>query len=289
MNFGDVLESYRLLQQRLVVHLGGEYPADVSVLPPSSATDELSFIRLVAWSYVLLQETCRVHIGFLKELPPLDSFGKALPHVAVLRTWTSHQLRFDKDRDVRVLADAQQWFRLACGASVPGNTEQWMRCFERLCDDMNRLLRGAIAACEHLDDATDGSRLVADLRGRIDRNWAAFKFDEVVRNCAIRFGYEGLDVVAFRQRQLDKWRTVVATAREDSMHRLLEQRVEADLLNLLESALPLTGQELLKKLGNATGEQLVACMLMLRGADRRTMSVSDLITVVESGFLTHSG
>jgi hypothetical protein len=264
MNFGAVAAKYQLLQQTLAVQVGPRYPQPINVLPPSGERDELSFVRLVAWSYVLVHETGRIHLAFLSQLPPLLDFGPILPHVRQLRTWTSHQLSLEKDRDQAILAGAQRWFRTTCSVGTPSKPPEWNRCFKRLCFELHELIGGAILACEAFQSETDGPRLAADLGQRLDRNWEAYRFDKVVEAAAARLGYGGLDPVAFRTRHLDSWRKVVMIAQEAAIERLLELRVEADLLGAMNNALPTTAREVLQRIAPCSPAELAATMLVLK-------------------------
>jgi hypothetical protein len=203
-------------------------------------------------------------LNFLKDLPPLNQFDRLLPHVPRLRTWISHNLSFSKDHDVETLRAAQAWFMRTCGTAIPIHAEQWRACFHRLCEDLAGLLLGAIAACDALDSQDDGPRLVEELKKRLDRNWDAYLFDGYVSRACDRLGYSGLDVVAFRQRNLDQWRRVVAVAEDGAIERLIQMRVEASLLDLMAHSLPAEAATILSNLDLDTPSQVATAMLIIR-------------------------
>lgn len=281
MTFGTVHGNYLSLKKRLTIHIGPTALAEITVEPPRGADDELSFIRLVSWAYVLIHENGKVPLNFLKQLPPLDKFGKLLPHVRGLRTLMSHNLSFDKSADVATMQTAISWFKRTCGSGTPTNSEQWGRCFSQLCNDLSALMSGAISACDNLDSVDDGPRLVADLKTRINLQWDAYLFDSYVEKASERLGFLGIDVVTFRSSHLDSWRKVVATSEDDSRSRLVTLRVEADLLNFMAGALPFTSDELQQHLNLNGPAELAAAMLMIRvQRDKGAFDLQDLIKIV---------
>lgn len=280
MSFADVQETHRQLSLRLRVHAGDRALGEVTVNIPTSDDDELSFLRLVVWSYVLLQETGRVALRFLKELPPFPS-GELLPEVSYLRTWATHNLLPDKDSDRKKLQLAWGWLKQACGSTRPTTPEDWRACFGRLCDNVADVLRNALAACEALDGPEDGPRLLDELRRRLDRNWDAHRFDVHVVDALSRLGFKGIEPVQFRMRHLDSWRKVVAAAQEDSIDRLLEQRIEKDLLDVMNSALPITAREVLERLSTEDPRELGVLMLAIRSRARlSTEGIGELLDAI---------
>lgn len=277
MTFGAVEEAYRQLRLRLQVQVGGGACAEITVAHPERANDELSFLRLVTWSYVLVQEAARVSLRFLKELPPFAP-GELLPEVAYLRTWAAHNLLPEKDSDSKKLRLAWAWLREACGVDRPRTEAEWGACFARLCGVVGEVLGNAIRACEAFDRQEDGPRLVTELKMRVDKNWDAYHFDSFVTAAATRFGYAGLDAVQFRRRHLDSWRRVVASASEDAPERLIVRRIEADLLDLMNDALPAEAREFVARLKLEDTRELTAFLLAVR---RRCATRDELGALLE--------
>lgn len=94
----------------------------------------------------------------------MSEFGKILPHVRWLRTWSSHNLHLDKNSDIKTMASAITWFKRTCGTGTPTTAEHWRMCFEQLCNDLVDLLEKAVDACDHLGSEEDGPRLIDDLK-----------------------------------------------------------------------------------------------------------------------------
>ncbi|SEK73205.1 hypothetical protein SAMN05444354_102192 [Stigmatella aurantiaca] len=282
MTFGAISVKHIQLRQRLAVHIGSNVLPDITILPPAGTDDELSFIRLVGWAYVLLQETGKVPLNFLKELPPMSSSDKLLPQVERLRTWTSHNLYFSKDHDLKILRGAQAWFKQYCGTGTPHSPVHWEACFNQLSGDVLAVLTGAISACDALDSEIDGPRLVESLQLRLNRNWEAFRFDAYVHKAMTQLGFQGIDVVSFRKRHLDSWRKLVATTEDFAIERLLTCRIESDVLALMADALPVNAQELLVNLGLKTPIDVAAAMLIIR--QQRSSESLDLPSLLQAIF-----
>ncbi|VWD24643.1 hypothetical protein BCO18175_05722 [Burkholderia contaminans] len=256
--------NYVRLRQRLSQHLDSTIP-EVNVPLPLGISDELSFYRLVIWGFIVVQESAKIHIKFLRELPPALDANPVLPELATLRTWIGHNLDFNKARDAAKMRSAQQWFRQHCGVGTPTNEQHWEACCSAIARHLTQVLDEAIAACDLLDTETDGKRLVSLLNERISRTWEAYRFDSYVSSAAERLGYRGIDVVELRKKRLDAWRKVLSVSEPASWDRLINQCIEKDLLDLMFSALPVTSLEVMDKLQLAQVSELAAAMLILRG------------------------
>ncbi|MBB1592551.1 hypothetical protein [Achromobacter sp. UMC46] len=264
MTFVMLHSSLTNLRRRLAVHVSPPL-AEITLEPPQGDSDELSFYRLVAWGYVMLNETAKVPLGFLKSLPPWSVASALLPHVGALRTATSHNLALDSTRDIKTLRSAADWFAKTCGAGTPVSPSQWKACFDALLIELSELLTLAIRTCDQLSDPIDGEQLVAQLQFRLDREWPAYKFDPYVERAVEKFGY-GLDPVALRSTRLTQWRKVVAAAQQDEIERVLTQRIEADVLEYMCNALPAPTEEIAELLQYTDKAALAAALLTLRAA-----------------------
>lgn len=277
-SFAEIQEAHRQLRLRLRVLAGENAFGEVTVNIPTNDDDELSFLRLVFWSYVLLQETGRVALRFLKELPPFSA-GELIPEVGYLRTWATHNLLPDRASDRRKLLLAWAWLRAACGSTAPTTPGEWRSCFKSLSDTVLDVLQQALLACEALDGPDDGPRLLDELHRRLDRNWEAHRFDERVVEAQKRLGFDGIEPVSFRSRHLESWRAIVAAADEGSIDRLLEQRIERDLLDLMNNALPLTAREILVHLPLEDPQTLG--LIMLAVINKTTLSKEALTELLQ--------
>ena len=281
MTPSDLSNRYQTLRTRVSVHCP-DGCAEISLRLPSDFGGELAFYRLVIWGYVLVNEAARVPLAFLAGLPPLKANRSFRDEMRRLRTYLTHNLGLSKARDQRTRAFVHRWFREACGHGSPEGAAHYAACCDRLAGRLRELLDGAIAACDLLDGPEDGPRLVADLRGRLEVDWEASRFDPLVEKCAARLGDPGIDLMDFRSRQLDKWREALSQADENERERVLEQRIEADLLAAIGDALPRIVREKLQQVA-ASAEATVAALLLLRETRRLgAMSLPQIIEFVSS-------
>lgn len=281
MNYGEVLNAFSLLRVRLAIHVGQEALPQITVASPISTDDEFSFVRLVSWAYVLMYETGRIPFGYLRQLPPWNQPSSVLlPHIRALRTWTSHNLALDEDADLATLRDAIAWFNRTCGTGTPATQTHWQQCFTTLCNDLVTVLNCAISACDAFEKPDDRDRLIDGLKKRLDRNWAAYRFDKVVSEAIERFGYRGIDVVKFRSRHLDAWRKIVAASLESDLDRNLRLRVETDILAMMGEALPITAEEFEALTAVTEKQAMVSMLLSLRCTPPASrMEVIDVLTI----------
>lgn len=267
MSFSRAHVAYLQLRRRLTACVSEDVLRDVTIEPPKDRVDELAFLRLVAWSYTVLHETAKLSLGVLRHLPPLrDQSGTLLPHVRALRTWTSHNLAFDSKTDVATIRSAIAWFRANCGTGTPSTDAHWSQCFDVLSNDIATLLEQAVRACDAFEDPIDGKGLKEEFERRLERNWEGFRFDAFVEAACKLLGYSGVDVVPFRNKHLKAWRDVVELSEPDAICPNLTKRVEADVLQLMGEAAPLTGEEFQAFLALSTVREIRACLSAFRGA-----------------------
>ncbi len=277
----ELSNLYRTLRIRVSIHCPNSC-AEISLPLPSNFGDELAFYRLVIWGYALVNEAAKIPLAFFTNLPPLKADNSLRNEISKLRTYVAHNLDMSKKRDQKTYAFVHRWFKEACGRGTPDQPAHYAACCDCLVDMLREVLNGAIEACDLLDDPEDGPRLIADLKDRIDLRWEAHRFDPIVETCAARLGNPGLDLLAIRSRHLEKWRDVLAQADENERERVLEQRIEADLLNAIGDALPRAIRENLQRVA-ARADATVAALLLLCEARRiGTMTLPQIIEHIGS-------
>ena len=277
----DLGNLYQTLRTRVSIHSPNGCD-EISLPLPADFGDELAFYRLVNWGYVLVNEAARIPLAFLTKLPPLRADNSFREEMSTLRTYVSHNLDIRKRRDQRTYAFVHGWFKEACGRGSPHSGAHYADCCAYLAGRLGEALGGAIEACDLLDDPQDGPRLIADLRVRMDLVWDAHRFDPIVAECAARLGNPGLDLLAIRSRHLDKWRRVLSEAEENERERVLEQRIEADLLEAIGDVLPQAVREQLQRVA-ANADATVAGLLLLRESRRLgAMTLPEIIEHVSS-------
>ena len=276
----DLGDLYQRLRIRVSTHSPNSC-VEISLMLPSDFGDELAFYRLVNWSYVLVNEAAKIPLAFLTKLPPLYSDNSFRREVSRLRTYVAHNLNLGRKRDQKTYAFVHRWFTQACGRGTPG-ADQYGDCCSHLAGRVHEALNGAIEACDLLDDPVDGPRLVADLNERVDLRWEAHRFDPLVAECAARLGNPGLDLLAIRSRHLERWRRVLSEADENERERVLEQRIEADLLKAIGDALPRTIRENLQRIAASVDATVAALLLLCEARRLGTMTLPEIIEFVSS-------
>ena len=281
MTPSDLSNLYQTLRARVSVHCP-DGCAEISLRLPSNFDGELAFYRLVMWGHALVNEAARIPLAFLAKLPPLKANRSFRYETSRLRTYLTHNLGLSQEGDQTTYAFVHRWFKEACGNGSPEDAAHYAACCAYLAGKFQDLLGGAIVACDLLDDPEDGPRLVADLRGRLEVDWEASRFDPLVKKCSVRLGDPGIDLIALRKMHLNKWREALSQADENEREGVLEQRIEADLLAAIGDALPRIVREKLQQVA-ASAEATVAALLLLRETRRLgAMSLPQIIDFVSS-------
>ncbi|MEP9347808.1 hypothetical protein [Xanthobacter sp. KR7-225] len=267
MTPAELANRYLQLRQRTDMHLRGAC-RDVSVPLPADFGDELAFYRLVNWAYVVLTEAGKLPIAFLISLPPLSTNSKLRTEVGSMRTFVAHNLDVMSPSDYKTRSFAHQWFRTACGVGTPMAASDFAKCCDYLATRLDRVLKGAIEACDSLDDPDEGPSLVTDLRNRIELQWDAHRFDPIVAEAAEAIGNPGLDLLAIRRRHLESWRKTLANADEGQRETALRLKIEATLIAEFADTLPSPVSEISARLAIAGPPVIVAALILLRDVRR---------------------
>ena len=257
------------LRRSLLNFVGENALAEISVRPPVGHSDEASFLRLVSWSYALIFEAGSIAIPYLIKLPSEDherqsSLLGTCQVVRCLRTWTSHNLGLS-EHDVSVSRDAMNWMRTACSNDSPTYSTEWTACFSKLCSEVSEVTKYCQYTVNNvLLSSADGEDILADLRGRIDRNWPAHKFDAIVGDICARFG-EKMDVKKFRQPRIHAWRKYIDSLSADSdLEYQARRRIESDVIDYFSNMLPIDGKDVMQYLGIEPGPQVSQALTYAR-------------------------
>ena len=281
MTPAELGNRYLQLRQRTDMHLQGAC-GEVSVPLPSDFGDELAFYRLVNWAYVVLAEAAKLPIAFLISLPPLSTTAKLRTEVGNMRTFVAHNLDVTSPSDYKTRSFAHRWFREACGVGTPFTPAHYARCCDYLAERLDGVLKGAIGACDALDDPDAGPSLASDLRSRIELQWDAHRFDPIVAEAATSIGNPALDLLAIRRRHLDAWRKTLAAADEENREKALRLKIEATLIAEFADTLPAPAAEITARLAVAGPPAIAAALIILRDVRRfAPMSVVEILAAIE--------
>lgn len=265
--------------------IGESAVSEITVRPPAREGDEASFLRLVAWSYVMVFEAGRVVVPYLMEMrvyrgEPCSDPKKACRNIHALRTWSSHNLGFGSERDVEISQRVRLWFKDACGKYPPGDTGSWERCFQALCSEIEIIATYCQrVVTSELSDPDDGEAARADLRRRIERAWPAQEYHILVEDVAVRLGIP-IDTKKFSNSRLAKWRQFLETlpGQDDPKGHMI-RLIERDLLDLAADVLPIDGRDVMKALklkpGPAVGDALLRARELYRSGIRESEVLLD--------------
>ena len=266
MKFTELNAAVVELRNLLCSFVDDKAIGEIIIRPPVDESDEASFVRLVNWSYVLLFEAGRVPIPYLLKMPSAlpeteCQLQQARGMVRSLRTWSSHNIGFETESDKNVHQQVYGWFMGQGFMGPPDSREAWQVCFEGLCTEVCTIVnhcRGAITRV--LSAADEKDDFIADLRHRIDRNWPAYKFEELVSDACSRLGFN-LDVRKFCQPKLAKWRGFLETVPLDDVpEKWMIGMIERDVQNHFSNVLPINGSDIMIALdidpGPKVGEAL---------------------------------
>lgn len=263
MSFEEIIRSHQCINALSRSLIGRPAFNELHVLLPDPNSPEPGFIRATSWLYCLYFEAGSVSLTFLRQLGEAYSLvdrqtsDQHVETIRCLRTELHHNLGFaDSDLAARLAAEA--WRRKACGTVLPQSPEHWRACYERIVDDARKFLGGVDAVVRHIESDGDGARQHIDewIR-RLARNWTAAQFDSLIEDAKNRLGREALNTVAFRTRNLDKWRKALGLLEdgfdfEFEATRLIEKTLLADD----NVVLPITGRDLIESLGVRPGRQV---------------------------------
>ena len=277
MTFSDVQAGVADLRHALQTQIDPAALKDIGVRGPAGRADEAAFLRLTAWSYSFLFEQGRIVIPFLlqdgiaasdkAEAPRHRATRKAVQH---LRTWFFHSLAAESKHDLAVSKAASAWFLTACKSTSPQTDDHWRACFEALSKDVAGLAQHCLKVISSVAASADDTKLVfADLKRRINREWAPFQFDAVVESSAARLG-EKINAREFRDPRLDSWRKFVGSLPDDAdIAREVERLIDGEVTNHFRALLPISLRELVEELDLAPGVQVKHAVEVLRSRQDR--------------------
>lgn len=266
MTFSALNVAVSDLRRSLTSFVGSDALAEVTVRPPVDGQGEISFLRLVAWSYVLIFEVGRIAIPFLLRWSGAYQEQQAsMELIRALRTWSVHNLGLDSERDLQLSRQVERWFLHTCGQSPPENRVNWNVCFDRACG----LVDGVVQQCQRavadvLSSDDGGEAVINDLRYRIERSWAPHRFDALAGDVATRLAIR-VDVMKFRRSKVDGWRAfLLDLADDDDPAEAMERLMERDILEYVDGVLPISGRDIMAAFDLPPGPEVGSMLRLAR-------------------------
>ena len=201
------------LQATSLAALGSNEVGGVSLEEPNPPLDELYFTKVVVWCYAFLFET-GVFLSFSRDLLRRQDpgafrlFNDARNIVRCARTVQTHNLRDDRESDVKTKATYRTWL-VAKGGEPP----DWELCIRAMIDMVCTSLKSIEDAWKSVQTGQWSRDETADAYFLARRNhWEAHEFDRCVESAADEIGLAGLDCVRFRESdgRLDRCRKLVS-------------------------------------------------------------------------------
>ena len=263
MSFEEVLRSQQGINTLARSLIGRPAFDELHVLLPNPTSPEPGFIRATSWLYCLYFEAGQVSLTFLRRLGEAYSLvdreasDQHVEAVRCLRTELHHNLGFG-DSDLAARREAESWRRKACGTALPQTQNQWRACYDRIVDDAYTFLGGLDTVIRRIESDGDGAQQHIDewLR-RMNRNWSAAKFDPLIDDAKYRLARESLNTVAFRNRNIDKWRKHLELLDDGFDFDFEAMRlIEKMLLDEDSVVLPITGRDVIESLGVKPGPNI---------------------------------
>lgn len=272
MSFAELNAAVVALTEGLRIHVDTNSIASVNTRPPASSDDEVGFLRLTTWSYSLIFEAGRTSIALLLSVPPAngasasqDRHRATVEAVQQLRTWLHHNLGFDSDRELSIRRAVSEWFIQACGATAPMTPDQWAKCFGRLCADVKAMVDHCLEVLSGImRSVEDREQVLETWRCRLQRNWEAHRFDQLVADSASRLG-ESINARAFRERRLPEWKRFLESIpeQEDPVPKM-ERLIDLEVFNHVRAAPPFGAKDLMAELGLSPGPTVKEALRLLR-------------------------
>ncbi len=269
MKFDLLNAEFVRLRYLLRVFVDEKAIDEISIQAPKGE-GEASFLRLVAWSYVLMFEAGKVAVPYLIGLPSDSNLSR--PELEAkrelihdLRTWSFHNLDLVNRRSHRISQRTALWFIDVCGSSPPRDAIGWRSCYRQLCFDVHAVLAHCRNAMDMAVVDEDVRQLTIDeMKRRLERDWPAHKFDRLISDAATRMGMK-LNVSKFRQTKQGKWKQVLRiVAEDDNPESLIVRLIERDLLDYFGETLPVDGKDIMLALGIAPGHEVAEQLRIAR-------------------------
>ena len=241
------------LKVALATHVEGALD-DILIREPVGKCGEAAFLRLAAWSYVLIYEAGRIVIRYLVKLAYREDregqdVSQTIELVHALRTWSFHNVRGCSQRENQLIKTVEKFFTDICDSSFPIDDGSWLDCYSVLGERILDMLHYCIRGVSIMEDPLDGPSAVSGLKTRIERHWSAAKFEALVSDAAFRLGIR-VDFQRFTERRLREWQKFIELIPfGDDPKCTIISLIEKDLLAHNESVPPINGEDVMRVFG----------------------------------------
>lgn len=253
------LEDLRTSADRAVGHADAMFRRVFLRVPRLLDGAELGFSQSVSWLYVHYFEAGQPSLRFVMDLmdaagidrEPLDAH---LGIVRDLRTSLQHNLDLTAERDVELDGRCADWYSRACDRRSPTGEEEWDLCTVRLLNDSTSTFHSLRESIRWIDTDAHRNVVLEQWRRVLRRHHDVWEYDRVIEVTANDLGHEHLDVRAFRDRHIASWRSSLEVLDEGYDFEFeARRRIEHSLLTDHRGVLPITGTDVMQRLGLPPG------------------------------------
>lgn len=236
---------------------------ELSLPIPILAPAELGFVRAVSWLRALYLEAGKPNVDFLGHrlmAYGLDPDGRLCGHLRTvdnLRTFAQHHVDTVRSHGRRIREHCELWFLESCGTHHPGHDGEWEDCLASLLGEAEAFLEALLKCtrCVERDDSQEEILREWDFRRK--RYHPPYEFDALILEVASDMGRSAIDHVRLRAHFYDQWCAELSLLSADyDFRREARKLVEHSLLHATTPLLPITGHDIIERLGIEPGPEV---------------------------------
>lgn len=200
------------LSRTLSAEIGRDVVAEVTIAEPAALLDELHFIKLVAWAYIVLVEAMPVPVRQISQTMRASdtvrhkSFSDTRELVEALRTVQSHNMGASSPRNQHQIKTCKIWLQQNAGTPTVWSTA----CSALAAEVLAALVALRTTFGTVVSKPADRGEFIDSIRIALERDWPAHSFDDEICSCATELGLEHLDAVAYRKPRFEQWKQLAA-------------------------------------------------------------------------------
>lgn len=206
--FSQVMTEWTNFQALINMNIPGQsFFEQISVEEPQSPEDELYFMKLVSWSYILFVESFpalykQINSNLrVASTDDLKKIGVIYQNIHALRTHQGHNLVPTSSADQKKINLVTIW-----KTTYGGNPINWQNCCAALCTQIIEALIICKSAINRIVvDPKDLSTFTDELIFSIERKWEAHHFDRLVELALNNLSINNFDIGKYRKSRLDEW------------------------------------------------------------------------------------
>lgn len=240
-------------------------------LPNLEGSSELAFIRTTSWLYVHYFEVGRVGVRFLVRRGDRQAGSRHgdshLDAVHALRTHLEHSLDPRSQSDIAIVDACSSWFEASCGTRLPRSENHWSGLCTALIHEARAFILRLRELLGQIEHDTDRALILRQWEDRLERDWPAHRFHELIATVAADVGREAVDPVAFFGRHGASFSEGMRLLREDCDFEVEARKfVEKALLSDAISVLPITGQDIMDAFNIPPGPEVGRLLQLARSS-----------------------